>query len=47
LKYLEQVLLATSFQFDICVHPHFLFDEEVIDRGAGSPSGEICRKINP
>jgi hypothetical protein len=24
-------LLATSFEFDICVHPHFPCDEDFID----------------
>jgi hypothetical protein len=39
-------LLATSFEFGICVHPHFSCDEDVIDRVAVSPSGEIYRRIN-
>jgi hypothetical protein len=39
-------LLATSFEFGICLHPHFPCDEDVIDRVAGAPSGEIYRRIN-
>ena len=39
-------LLATSFEFDICVHPLFSYDEDVIDRVAGAPSREIRWKIN-
>ncbi|WP_210352247.1 hypothetical protein, partial [Bradyrhizobium rifense] len=39
-------LPATSFELGICAHPHFSCDEDVIDSVAGSPSGEVCRKIN-
>jgi hypothetical protein len=39
-------LLATSFEFGICVYPHFSCDDDVIDRVAGSPSGEIFQRIN-
>jgi hypothetical protein len=39
-------LLATSFEFGICVHPHFSCDEDVVDRVAVSPSAEIYRRIN-